>query len=266
MVSSRVNRPRGVSGHPVRQTSGWSGVLARIAAASIVAAAGLGLAPPNAAGADRWQPPPPPTGSVRQPRPTVTPPPPIGITFFGRGYGHGVGMSQYGARGRALAGQLAPTILAHYYPKTTLGQRDPTTVVRVLVMTGFAATAARPATITGRGGGWTIDGIAGTFPADARLTLDSDRRRRHDLDPPGPLVDVERPGDEGRDDGDHRPTRGRGDAARAHVEGLDVQRLPRLPARPADDHRDGHQPRPGRPVPARRRAGRDAGELARRGR
>ncbi|MEO7664316.1 MAG: hypothetical protein ABIV26_04265, partial [Candidatus Limnocylindrales bacterium] len=26
-------------------------------------------------------------------------------TFYGRGYGHGVGMSQYGARGRAIAGQ-----------------------------------------------------------------------------------------------------------------------------------------------------------------
>src|SRR5258708_1613480 len=25
------------------------------------------------------------------------------LTFYGRGYGHGVGMSQYGARGRALA-------------------------------------------------------------------------------------------------------------------------------------------------------------------
>ena len=29
------------------------------------------------------------------------------VTFYGRGYGHGVGMSQYGARGRALAGQPA---------------------------------------------------------------------------------------------------------------------------------------------------------------
>ena len=93
------------------------------------------------------------------------------LTFYGRGYGHGVGMSQYGARGRAIAGQLAPAILAHYYAGTALGQRNPATVVRVLVMTGFAATAAKPATITGRGGAWTIDGIAGTFPKDARLTL-----------------------------------------------------------------------------------------------
>ena len=34
-------------------------------------------------------------------------------TFFGRGWGHGVGMSQHGAPGRALAGQSASEILAH---------------------------------------------------------------------------------------------------------------------------------------------------------
>ncbi len=37
----------------------------------------------------------------------------------GGGYGHGVGMSQYGARGRADAGQSAVDILAAYYPGTT---------------------------------------------------------------------------------------------------------------------------------------------------
>ena len=94
------------------------------------------------------------------------------LTFYGRGYGHGVGMSQHGARGRALAGQLAPQILAHYYAKTTLGLRSTATPVRVLVLTGFAATAATPLAIVGLGTpGWTIDGIATTFPANARLTL-----------------------------------------------------------------------------------------------
>ena len=96
---------------------------------------------------------------------------PPDITFFGRGYGHGVGMSQYGARGRALAGQLAPEILAHYFPKTTLGSRSAWTIVRVLLLTGVTATAAKPLTIAGRVGGWTIDGVAATFPADATLTL-----------------------------------------------------------------------------------------------
>ena len=93
------------------------------------------------------------------------------LTFHGRGYGHGVGMSQYGARGRALAGQLAPEILAHYYPKTTLGARSEWTAVRVLLLTGFAATATKPLAIVGLSGSWTIDGFATAFPANARLTL-----------------------------------------------------------------------------------------------
>lgn len=41
--------------------------------------------------------------------------------FVGRGFGHGVGMSQYGARGRALAGWTHPRILRHYYRGTALG-------------------------------------------------------------------------------------------------------------------------------------------------
>ena len=93
------------------------------------------------------------------------------LTFYGRGYGHGVGMSQYGARGRALAGQLAPDILAHYYPTTTLGTRSAATTVRVLLLAGLAATPARPLTVVGLLGGWTIDGIATTFPASAKLTI-----------------------------------------------------------------------------------------------
>jgi stage II sporulation protein D len=98
-------------------------------------------------------------------------PPLPDFTFYGRGYGHGVGMSQYGARGRALAGQLAPEILAHYYAGSTPGTRNPATIVRVLVLNGFAATPARPAMIVGRGGRWTIDGVARTFPANAKLSL-----------------------------------------------------------------------------------------------
>jgi stage II sporulation protein D len=126
-----------------------SGVAVLIA--TIVAAASLGLRPPSVA-ADGVNPLP-------------------DLTFYGRGYGHGVGMSQYGARGRALAGQLAPEILAHYYTGTTEGTRNPATIVRVLLLNGFAASPVRPATIVGRGGAWTIDGIAKVFPANARLIL-----------------------------------------------------------------------------------------------
>jgi stage II sporulation protein D len=44
------------------------------------------------------------------------------ITIDGRGFGHGVGMSQYGAYGYALReNRSAAFILAHYYTGTTLG-------------------------------------------------------------------------------------------------------------------------------------------------
>lgn len=45
-----------------------------------------------------------------------------GLTVTGRGYGHGIGMCQWGAIGRARAGQNFRTILETYYPGTTLGR------------------------------------------------------------------------------------------------------------------------------------------------
>ena len=47
-----------------------------------------------------------------------------GVTLRGAGNGHGVGMCQWGAIGRARAGQDARTILAHYYPGTVIGFTD----------------------------------------------------------------------------------------------------------------------------------------------
>ncbi len=43
------------------------------------------------------------------------------FTFTTHGYGHGVGMSQYGACSLARTGKTYAEILAHYYPGTTLG-------------------------------------------------------------------------------------------------------------------------------------------------
>lgn len=93
------------------------------------------------------------------------------VTFYGRGYGHGVGMSQYGARGRALAGQDAATILAHYYQGTTLVPIDPATRIRVLVQSKWMATVTQPLVVYGRLVPWSIDGIPAVFPPDARLRL-----------------------------------------------------------------------------------------------
>jgi len=63
--------------------------------------------------------------------------PPSGATFFvsGHGWGHGVGLAQYGAYGYALHGWAAEDIVAHYYPGTELGQA-PVKRVRVLLVPG----------------------------------------------------------------------------------------------------------------------------------
>jgi stage II sporulation protein D len=42
------------------------------------------------------------------------------VRFEGRGWGHGVGLSQFGAKGMADRGYAYPQILSHYYPGTTL--------------------------------------------------------------------------------------------------------------------------------------------------
>jgi stage II sporulation protein D len=54
------------------------------------------------------------------------------LVFTGHGWGHGVGMSQYGAYGYAQHGWSAQQILAHYYPGTTVG-KAPVSTLRVLL-------------------------------------------------------------------------------------------------------------------------------------
>src|SRR3954470_15711900 len=56
------------------------------------------------------------------------------FTIRGAGFGHGVGMSQYGAMGLAERGDSAAAILAHYYTGTALGTTDPGQGVRVLLV------------------------------------------------------------------------------------------------------------------------------------
>ncbi len=72
----------------------------------------------------------------------------------GRGWGHGVGMSQYGAYGMANAGHTHEEILAHYYSGTEIGKAE-TKQVRVLLAEGKPAvtvSSAKPFTaVDGRG-------------------------------------------------------------------------------------------------------------------
>lgn len=57
------------------------------------------------------------------------------VIVKGRGWGHGIGMSQWGARGLAERGHSHERILAHYYPGTRLGPA-PVERVRVLLAEG----------------------------------------------------------------------------------------------------------------------------------
>jgi stage II sporulation protein D len=98
---------------------------------------------------------------------------PVGstVTIHGRGYGHGVGMSQHGARGRALDGATSTEILAHYYQGATIGSIALATPIRVRVLRDFKATATRPLVLYGRRGEWRFDGRATVYPKDARMEL-----------------------------------------------------------------------------------------------
>ncbi len=56
---------------------------------------------------------------------------PAKFIFQGSGYGHGVGMSQIGARAKALAGESATAILQYYYSGTQVETITDTQILRV---------------------------------------------------------------------------------------------------------------------------------------
>jgi stage II sporulation protein D len=70
------------------------------------------------------------------------------LVIDGAGFGHGVGMSQYGAYGLALHGSDYRTILAHYYSHTALAT-IPNRVIRVLLMSGRGSVTVSGATAVG---------------------------------------------------------------------------------------------------------------------
>ena len=73
-----------------------------------------------------------------QPAPPAATPGEALFVVSGKGYGHGVGMSQYGAYGMARAGYTYDEILRHYYTGIELGPAS-TKEVRVLLAEGRRA-------------------------------------------------------------------------------------------------------------------------------
>jgi stage II sporulation protein D len=103
----------------------------------------------------------------------------------GHGYGHGVGMGQWGAQGYAKQGYTYDAILDAYYPGTTLGQTNATSI-RVLLASGkktLAISSKKPITVEDG------DGIDHTLPAGSTtlspaLKLAVDGGSSQALDPP----------------------------------------------------------------------------------
>ena len=71
---------------------------------------------------------------------------PTDFVITGAGYGHGVGLSQIGARSKALAGETAIAILNYYYKDVVIQPMDDSKILRVNV--GHLLTTARIATST----------------------------------------------------------------------------------------------------------------------
>ena len=100
------------------------------------------------------------------------------LVVSGRGWGHGVGMSQWGAYGFAAHGWTWQRILAHYYTGTTLGDA-PITKVRVLLAdpqltaTVGCAGAIRVGDATGQG--FLLP--PGNYPVTAKLRLPVGHKR-----------------------------------------------------------------------------------------
>src|SRR6476646_9780477 len=96
-----------------------------------------------------------------------------GATFLitGHGWGHGVGMAQYGAYGYAQHGFTYDQIVAHYFPGTQLG-RAPVSRVRVLLSSGakkLKITSAAGFTVRDASG-QTHDVAAGSYTLTPALS------------------------------------------------------------------------------------------------
>lgn len=82
------------------------------------------------------------------------------VTITGGGWGHGIGMSQYGAYGRALKGKSATQILTHYYTGVDIQQKSMPSI-RVGLIQGSSSISATTSAFSS-GGGKAIFKVAGS--------------------------------------------------------------------------------------------------------
>ena len=87
-----------------------------------------------------------------------------GLTISGHGFGHGIGLSQWGAEERAKAGQSHQEILSFYYPGTQIGLA-PSRKIRVLLAEeSRLIIGSRSGFTIADASGRTVDLAAGHYP------------------------------------------------------------------------------------------------------
>src|SRR5512132_453350 len=110
------------------------------------------------------------------------------FVITGHGWGHGVGMAQWGAYGYAKHGVAYDKILAHYYPGTTLSP-SPATTLNVLLVEGAArvvVSSSGPFSVRDAAG--AVHQLAGgDIPLTAALKIKTDPTRPVEA-LPGPLT------------------------------------------------------------------------------
>ena len=89
------------------------------------------------------------------------------FTLTGRGYGPGVGLSQWGAEERAEAGQTHEQILAFYYPGAEIGTARSTTIRVLLAEQAMLIVGSSAAFTIADSAGKKIDVRAGHYPVTA---------------------------------------------------------------------------------------------------
>ena len=83
---------------------------------------------------------------------------PADFTIRGSGFGHGVGMSQYGAYGQALEGRSAPEILRHYYSGADVTNANDAVLIKVNLLSNVSAASLRGESLGMGGGSVTLEG------------------------------------------------------------------------------------------------------------
>lgn len=155
----------------------------------------------------------PSTKATRTPKAPLSRPPARSFTFHGSGWGHGVGLSQYGAKAMADAGRSTSRILQHYYSGTSLDQVEDDRELDVNVSYHASPVVARLRALS-RGAEAEVCAMQKRRCADSVITHD----KRAGAHPAGEITITRRHGDVAA-----RVVKANGDVKRVHGDRIRIR-------------------------------------------